>query len=405
MRATNTMNASPLPTLPPELLFMIIKRCDRETQVSWSATNQSNRVFTESLLWKSLELSYNDMDALDRFNDMINPQSSDISVVRDSLDAYHLQPSQWAPIGGILQALTKHSSTAKPTWPSGVHVKKFTVRLMKLDNLPELVPQRSINNAMSLLLPQMPNLESCCFEGLFYTLTLREVVRARNLHTLELRTDNDYLSLDHSDRVATSEVRLGIVDYFDKAPHIGFRAMIVDFTLLSRLPFLRKLVVRRFVEGEATSLARGLGSLSALEHLEIEVPHWSYRWGHATEGTGSFFIPDGPSPLPHLIQTLANDGTKHFPSTLKVLILRATTEAGVGSVMCRASLSQVIRPCRQLHTLEIDLCSIPDSIACQDAVLAAALPALETLSFPFLDEIHEEARRTTGRVVIQDPQG
>lgn len=71
----------------------------------------------------------------------------------------------------------------------------------------------------------------------------------------------------------------------------------------------------------------------------------------------------------------------------------------------QTSLSQVIRPCRQLHTLEIDLCSIPDSMACQDAVLAAALSALETLSFPFLDEFHEEARRTTNGVVIQDPQG
>lgn len=137
----------------------------------------------------------------------------------------------------------------------------------------------------------MPNLESCCFEGLFYTSTLREVVRARNLHMLELRSNNNYLSLDLLDLDETLEVQQGVVDYYEKSQYIGFQVMIVNFTLLSQLPFLRKLVVRRFVVGEATSLARGLGSLSVLEHLVIEVPHWSYRWGYETEDTRLFFQP------------------------------------------------------------------------------------------------------------------
>lgn len=55
--------------------------------------------------------------------------------------------------------------------------------------------------------------------------------------------------------------------------------MHVDFTLLSKLPSLRKLVVGRFVEAETGTLARGL-ALSGLEHLEIEASFWSYQWGY-----------------------------------------------------------------------------------------------------------------------------
>lgn len=225
------------------------------------------------------------MDTFDRYNYLTSLETSDINVVRDMLDTSNSLLSQQPPNSRAVQELTGQSSTAKPTWPSGVQVEKFTARLIQVDSMAELVPQRNINNAMSLLLPRMPNLESCSFEGLFYTSTLREVVRTPTLHTLDLQTNKDHLCL------CNGPIPWYMKDYYQKSQHVGFRSMIVDSNLLTQLPDLRKLVVWRFV------------SLPRVEHLEIEIARWSYRWGYEGHPNPELdFTSDDPSPLSVCIQ-------------------------------------------------------------------------------------------------------
>ena len=379
------MDASPLLTLPPEILFLIIKQCDRKTQVSLSMTNDVYRSLTEMLLWEKLDITYNDMDAFDRYNYLTSWETSDISVVWDLLDASDPLLSQRPPNGGIVQALTQRSSTAKPTWPSGIHVKKLTARLMGPENMAELVPQRSINNVMSLLLPRMPNFESCSIEGLFYTSTLREVVRIQNLHTLELRTSERYMCLNVNESVSGS-----VSDYYQKSQHLGFRNMVVDFTLLGQLQSLRKLVVGRLVKRETTTLARAISLLSRLEHLEVEAPHWSYRWGHLPKPHPEEldFSSDDPSPVPDFLVDLHECpfGQFSLPESLKVFIIRDKHHIfGGREGIDERRFLQIIRPCLKLHTLVVDITCFDSSVACDDAVEALDLPALRKISFPCLN--------------------
>ena len=369
------MNTSMLLTLPQEIICMIIKRCDRKTQVSWSATNDANRRFTDRLLWSEFEITYNDMDVFDRYMFKTDSQTADISIVWEFLDPTNPLVSQRPANGGIVHALAVPSTMVKPTWQAGACVKKFSARLVE-HSMSEIVPERSINNTICLLLPRMPNLESCSFQGLLYTSTLREITRVRTLHTLELRTSEEYLCMN-VDVDGPNDVG----DYYRKSQIVGFGAHVVDFTHLHRLPYLRKLVIGRLVEGETTTLVCALASLDTLEHLEISVAHFNYRWGYY------YFVPsfsvDDESPLAEFIYDLATMGPSgsHFPALLTTLVLRDCSHT-FGPPIDATCLSQTIRPCRGLRTLIFDLGCGESSDACRVAVDAAALPELELLSFP-----------------------
>lgn len=54
--------------------------------------------------------------------------------------------------------------------------------------------------------------------------------------------------------------------------------------------------------------------------------------------------------------------------------------------MCQASLSRVVRPCRQLHTLEIDLCFFA-RWATEGVTVEATMVKVNRLSFGAVAEI------------------
>lgn len=94
----------------------------------------------------------------------------------------------------------------------------------------------------------------------------------------------------------------------------GSIVMIVDFSLLTQLPFLRKLVVGRFVLDEIYSLVDWFISLPRIEHLEIEIARWSYQWGYEGHPNPALdFTSDDPSPLPVCIQWLASSQSDTSP--------------------------------------------------------------------------------------------
>lgn len=168
--------------------------------------------------------------------------------------------------------------------------------------------------------------------------------------------------------------------------------MVVDFTvfnLLGQLQFLRELVVGRLAKRESTTLARAISLLPRLEHLEIEAPHWSYRWGHLPKSHPEEldFSSDDPSPVPDFLEDLhmCPFGQFFLPESLTVLIIRDKhhifrDREGIDE----RSFLQIIPPCLNLHTLVVDIRCFDGSIACNDAVEALDLPALRKLSFPHL---------------------
>ncbi|MCJ1261648.1 hypothetical protein MMC22_001514 [Lobaria immixta] len=315
------MDASPLLTLPPEILFLIIKQpAPLSTATEWR--NSSG------------------------IDPMLEHGQTDVAI-RDPCQEVHCS------IGGT----RKHGRTR----PATQHQQRDEFAFATDAQSREL-----------------------SIEGLFYTSTLREVVRIQNLHTLELRTSERYMCLNVDESVSGS-----VSDYYQKSQHLGFRNMVVDFTLLGQLQSLRKLVVGRLVKRETTTLARAISLLSRLEHLEVEAPHWSYRWGHLPKPHPEEldFSSTDPSPVPDFLKDLhmCPVGQFSLPESLKVFIIRDKHHIfGDMEYIDERSFQQILRPCLNLHTLVVDIKCTDSSAACDDAVEALALPALRKVLFPCL---------------------
>ena len=66
------------------------------------------------------------------------------------------------------------------------------------------------------------------------------------------------------------------------------------------------------VQGEIEGLVDGLASPRVLEHLQIEMPHFTYRGGYYMATTELSFDYEDLSLLPYFIDYLADGSPGHF---------------------------------------------------------------------------------------------
>lgn len=160
---------------PRDIIFLIIEASDRATQISWSSIR---RVFYNYLcprIWSHLEISPFD------------------------IDGYAGNPELWWWPGlkehhGKIHFMAKHAGRENKLAPMGSYIESLLVDVRgdlthTLRNQPA-GSQMSLEIAIPKLLPLLPNLTSCVFDGALYRETLSQLVHISALKRLELRADD-----------------------------------------------------------------------------------------------------------------------------------------------------------------------------------------------------------------------
>lgn len=350
--------------LPQEILCIIIEFTDdQETLRSWARTCQFFYPFATRQLWRSLSVSYIQMETyanqitssdwslstrhrlfptpipyLRQTVTLNAPSNRDISIIRFLVQDGHRASE--APnmnkdgtgrgfpyIDGKLVALP------------GTHVQELELDLREISDFIEQLP---IETTLPLLLSQLPNAKYCAVEGAIYDLHLRELSRLQSLISLNMRRTDQYYR------------RAYFVD-----PEQGYLAptewteLVVNFGYLEPMTSLRSLEIGRLVEGEGVSLARAIRGLQ-LSHLDVSASGFAqpmddedeneYEGRSALEGTET-----SPSPLVTFIKEVSrgfsDDDQGSFPPSLKTLVLRDRYHTNVpieksllGSVIERSDL-------------------------------------------------------------------
>lgn len=326
MIETVHMDSSIWSRTPEDIIFVIVKASDRATQISWSSTR---RVFYNYLcprIWSELHISPFD------------------------IDGYAGNPELWWWPGlkerhGKIHFMAKHASRENQLARMGSYIRSLVVDVRgdlahTLRNEPA-PSQSSLEIAIPILLPLLPNLTSCVFDGALYRDTLRQLVRISTLKRLELRADDWYLQQGCS--------------YLDESRSWVWRRwsdLILDFRVLARLKGLQSLKIGRLQHHEARGLAEGVARLRLI-NLEIHSSPWvndedprHYLAGGKTYDSPLIFFfysltrHYGPSPLP-----------KGLSSTLETLILRDRFHV-LGLPAKQIYLRAACSNCRSLRRIE-----------------------------------------------------
>ncbi len=277
-------------------MFLIIKASDRASQIKWSSTCRMFYNYSCPMIWSQLGIS-----------------SSDI-------DGYAGNPELWSWPGGIkrngkIHFMQKHVGREGKLARLQSCIRSLLVDIRvdethALCNQPA-VSQLSMETALPALLPLLPNLTACVYDGVLCRETLSKLVRISTLKCLELRADDWYLQQE----CYTDESRSWV--------WCRWSDLILVFRVLANLTNLHSLKIGRLQHHEARGLAEGIARLR-LTNLEIHSSPWishgdtrRYLTGSKTYASPLMFFfchltrRDGPSLLPSAL-----------PSTLETIILR-----------------------------------------------------------------------------------
>ncbi len=277
-------------------MFLIIKASDRASQIKWSSTCRMFYNYSCPMIWSQLEIS-----------------SSDIY-------GYAGNPELWSWPGGIerngkIHFMEKHVGRESKLARLQSCIRSLLVDIrgdetQALCNQPA-VSQLSMETALPALLPLLPNLTSCVYDGVLCRETLSQLVRISTLKCLELRADDWYLQQG----CYTDESRSWVWRRWSD--------LILDFRVLANLNNLHSLKIGRLQHHEAQGLAEGIARLR-LTNLEIHSSPWISHGDprHYLTGSKMYASPlmfffyylarrEGPSLLP-----------SGLPSTLETIILR-----------------------------------------------------------------------------------
>ncbi|KAL9068047.1 MAG: hypothetical protein Q9161_006492 [Pseudevernia consocians] len=326
MDETVHMDPSIWSKTPGDIIFLIIEASDRATQISWSSTR---RVFYNYLcprIWSHLEISPFD------------------------IDGYAGNPELWWWPGlkerhGKIHFMAKHASRENELARMGSYIESLLVDVRSdltptLPNQPA-ASQLSLEIAIPKLLPLLPNLTSCVFDGALYRETLSQLVHISALKRLELRADDWYLQQGCS--------------YLDESRSWVWRRwsdLVLDFRVLANLKSLQSLKVGRLQHHEARGLAEGVARLR-LVNLEIHSSPW------VNDEDPRHYLAGGKtydSPLMFFFYSLihrydSNLLPSALPSTIETLILRDRFHA-FGKPTKQNYLRAACRDCRSLRRIE-----------------------------------------------------
>ena len=201
--------------------------------------------------------------------------------------------------------------------------------------------QLSLEIVIPTLLPLLPDLTSCTFDGALYGETLSQLVRISTLKRLELHANDWYLQQSCS--------------YVDESRTWVWRRcsdLVLDFRVLANLKSLQTLKLGRLQHHEARGLAEGVARLRLID-LEIHSSPW------VKDEDPRYYIAGGKKydwPLMFFLYVLVhryrpNLLPRGFPSTLETLVLRDRFHL-FGNATRQIYLRAACRNCQSLRRVE-----------------------------------------------------
>lgn len=291
------MDPSTWSRTPVDIIFLIIETSDRATQIKWSSTCQVFYNYTCPRIWSELEISCFDIHGYAG-----NPE---LCSWPDGIERH-----------GKIHFMAKHASRESKLARMNSRIQTLIVDVRR-NQTPALCNQAavlhlSLEIAMPILLPLLPNLTACVFDGALYGQTLIQLVKVTTLKRLELRADDWYL---HQGDPNPNESRSWVWRRWFDLP--------VNFRVLANLKNLQSLKVGRLHHEEAKGLAKVVAKLRLID-LEVHSSPWvryddrrrvpaGRQWFDSPLMFFFYFLGRrrGPGILP-----------KALPSTLETLILR-----------------------------------------------------------------------------------
>lgn len=311
---------------PQDIIFLIIKASDRATQINWSFTRRVFYNYSCSRIWSDFSISPCDIDGC---------------AGNSELWWWPGQPERY----GKIHFMAKHASQENKLARMGSYIESLLVDVRgdlkhALRN-EAAASQRALESAIPTLLPLLPNVTRCVFDGALYRETLSQVVQISNLKYLKLRGDDWYLQQGCS--------------YIEESNRWVWRHwsdLVLDFRVLANLKSLQSLNIGRLQHSEARGLAEGVARLRLI-NLEIHSSPWvkdedprHYLAGGKTYDSPLMFFfyslirRHGPGLLP-----------RGLPSTLEALILRDRFHV-FGTPTKQSYLRAACRNCRSLRRIE-----------------------------------------------------
>ncbi|KAL8664287.1 MAG: hypothetical protein Q9168_007939 [Polycauliona sp. 1 TL-2023] len=322
---------------PTELLYHVIERCDRETLINWSCTNEVFYDFSSNLLWEAFQINGRDL--------------ADGLVARDIVSSRRLHK-------GL--PLIQQKPAKKPL--SRVQSMRFGFddRLLEDPDYRDMCAQR-----VQILLNMMPELRRCRVEGVVYDEAWNHITDVVFLRSLHIRTQNEYVEFGG---------RSGGYEWA--------QSQVLDLRRIAMLSHLTNLSIGRLATKEAQGLAEAVGKLPCLSSLSIS----AVAFADKTDRVRSIFAGmEGESPIFELLAALwkimkeAGPYGPCIPLTrsLKHLRLSDMFRTGQRQVDHDHLLIDTIQQYQNLSSLDLNIVrpKVLQSFFC-----LARLPALEHFS-------------------------
>ncbi|KAL8963782.1 MAG: hypothetical protein Q9183_004962, partial [Haloplaca sp. 2 TL-2023] len=303
--------------VPYDILYLIVKVCDRQTLINWSCTNQIFYDFASNILWERIEIS------TEQITTYCTSRDGDWSSV---VDGSHTDPELRLALFLGMNSF-RHSYRHYPGFPEilGEQAKLPTQRAVKLRleymdhaNHKYIINSnglKSVVKAISEIVGFMPNLRVCQLEGPLQAEILEPVTCVlKNLRELRLREGAEFV---HHSIPGLS---------FDYPEEIMECDQTLPLQRLSYCTHLTRLKVMRLAPREAESLAMAISGLPHLTHLAITAAPAAAEHDPRKSFAGTS---EDDSPIFSFLSALWRDVPSSktpkfspFPMTLQYLTLR-----------------------------------------------------------------------------------
>ncbi|KAL8685472.1 MAG: hypothetical protein Q9218_007738 [Villophora microphyllina] len=342
--------------VPPEIVCLIIELCDRETLINWSCTNCFFYDVASDVLWETINLRPHELMNTDPVSNAWRGfRGEDYAHVNKQKRAdgtiIHLLANE-----GFRRPSSRRSNGfrklgGRSPKPPGVRVKGLRLAFLKgvpfekpNTRVPASMTQRYVTAVTRNLLPLVPNLIDCTFEGPLHQLTFSLLTKLQNLRKLDIRRGLEFVQPAWEDMDA------------DVILH-ELKNQLLNFCSLSFLTQLRILRIGRLVPKEAQGLAEAVSTLTRVTSLSISTSPAASNDDDRLSFAGSC---SDESPILLFLKAILQCGCKtstsarrHLPDTLTDLTLKDDWR------VCRSTntniLLDTISPCSRLYQLEIRL--------------------------------------------------
>ena len=347
--------------IPDDILFIIISYLDTKSQKQWAQVSQTFYSYACSRIWDTIRLKGSYFDAYVALGERKEPMSA---VPSDGIIHFLIhnpfRPNPSLIFGGLrdfrasqdlelMQHLQKSIRIPLLELPlPSSHVKR-----LRIDNRALRCRRDSLDSVLPVLLKCFPSLLEFSYDGPLLQTTLTAFLSIQSLERLDIR-------------YSVGEYRLSVAS--DPTP---WRIAPLNFGVLgSGLRDLRKLVIGRFQQEEARTLAEVVSSLK-LEVLVVDCDRCTM--GHGK--TASYTLLTSTSPLVVFMQYLSMNGG--FPSTLRILRLLDGLHNNSWPVF--QLIAKTIQACSRLEEWCVQL--ITNVAACNEVGLQPTPTRLELQSW------------------------